>query len=271
MVMPGRSCPGAREYLAHLVRRSPTLVGGRIGKNTRVVIGDSGAQPLRPAGRLLPDTNRVVRSGRWMRERAGVGDERTGKWRGNAPVNIMTHDPPTWQIMLSVEELIRMPRRGKIVRRPVLPDAKFNNVNITQFIGRIMLSGKRSLAERIVYDALTLIDQRSQNTADERLKRPAIEVFEMALRNAAPNVEVKPRRVGGATYQVPIEIRRERRAALAMRWLIAASRARKGRTMSEKLASELMDAAAMQGATIRKKDETHKMAESNKAFASYKR
>jgi small subunit ribosomal protein S7 len=164
-----------------------------------------------------------------------------------------------------------MPRRGKIVRRPIIPDAKYNNVNITQFIGRIMLCGKRSLAERIVYDALTLIDERNKNTTDERLKRPAIDVFEAALRNAAPNLEVKPRRVGGATYQVPVEIRRERRAALAMRWIIAASRARKGRSMSEKLAAELMDAAAMQGATIRKKDEMHKMAESNKAFAHYKR
>ncbi len=164
-----------------------------------------------------------------------------------------------------------MPRRGKIVRRPVLPDAKYNNTNVTQFIGRIMLNGKRSLAERIVYDALAMIEERSKGTADERLKRPAIEVFEMALRNAAPNVEVKPRRVGGATYQVPVEIRRERRSALAMRWLIASSRARKGRTMAEKLAAELMDAATMQGATIRKKDETHRMADSNKAFASYKR
>jgi small subunit ribosomal protein S7 len=164
-----------------------------------------------------------------------------------------------------------MSRRGKIVRRPVIPDAKFSNVNVTQFIGRIMMDGKRSIAERIVYDAFTMIDERTKTTADERLKRPAIEIFEMALRNAAPNLEVKPRRVGGATYQVPIEIRRERRSALAMRWLIASSRARKGRTMVEKLAAELLDAAAMQGATIRKKDETHRMAESNKAFAHYKR
>ena len=164
-----------------------------------------------------------------------------------------------------------MSRRGKIVHRPIVPDAKFNNLNVTQFIGRIMMDGKRSIAERIVYDAFALIDERTKTTTDERLKRPAIEVFESALRNAAPNLEVKPRRVGGATYQVPIEIRRERRGALAMRWLIAASRSRKGRSMSEKLAAELMDAAAMQGATIRKKDETHKMAESNKAFAHYKR
>jgi small subunit ribosomal protein S7 len=164
-----------------------------------------------------------------------------------------------------------MSRRGKAVRRPIVPDAKYSNINMTQFIGRIMLDGKRSLAERIVYDALDLIDERTKGTADERLRRPSIEIFEQALRNAAPNVEVKPRRVGGATYQVPVEIRRERRGALAMRWLIAASRARKGRSMAEKLAAELMDAATMQGATIRKKDEMHRMADSNKAYASYKR
>ncbi|MBA3824689.1 MAG: 30S ribosomal protein S7 [Ktedonobacterales bacterium] len=164
-----------------------------------------------------------------------------------------------------------MSRRGKVVRRPIIPDAKYSNINMTQFIGRIMMDGKRSLAERIVYGALDLIDERTKATADERLRRPSIEIFEQALRNAAPNVEVKPRRVGGATYQVPIEIRRERRGALAMRWLITASRARKGRSMAEKLASEIMDAATMQGATIRKKEEIHRMAESNKAYASYKR
>jgi small subunit ribosomal protein S7 len=164
-----------------------------------------------------------------------------------------------------------MPRRGKVVRRLVLPDAKYSNVNLTQFIGRIMYSGKRSLAERIVYDALALIEERAQTTADERLKRPAIEIFEVALRNATPTVEVKPRRVGGATYQVPVEIRKERRAALAMRWLIAASRKRKGHSMAEKLAAELTDAAVGTGDTIRKKDETHRMADSNKAFAHYKR
>jgi small subunit ribosomal protein S7 len=153
----------------------------------------------------------------------------------------------------------------------VLPDVRFNNTNITTFIGRIMLSGKRSIAERIVYDALTIMDERTKTTTDERLKRPAIELFEQALRNAAPNIEVKPRRVGGATYQVPIEIRRERRMALAQRWLITAARARKGRSMAERLAGELLDAASMQGATIRKKDETHKMAESNKAYAHYRR
>jgi small subunit ribosomal protein S7 len=164
-----------------------------------------------------------------------------------------------------------MPRRGKIVRRPVLPDAKYSNVNLTRFIGRLMLNGKRSIAERIVYDALSIIEERTKTTSDERLKRPPIEIFELALRNAMPVTEVKPRRVGGATYQVPVEIRPDRRNALGMRWIIAASRARKGKPMSERLATELLDAAVQQGATIRKKEEMHKMAESNKAFAHYRR
>jgi small subunit ribosomal protein S7 len=164
-----------------------------------------------------------------------------------------------------------MPRRGKIVRRPVVPDAKFGNANLTRFIGRLMMSGKRSIAERIVYDALDMIEERTKTITDERLKRPSIEVFELALRNAMPTVEVKPRRVGGATYQVPIDIRADRRNALGMRWLIQAARNRKGKPMAERLAAELLDAAQQQGATIRKKEETHKMAESNKAFAHYRR
>jgi len=125
-----------------------------------------------------------------------------------------------------------------------------------------MWDGKRSLAERIIYDALDLIEQRA--------KRSPVEVFEQALRQATPSVEVKPRRVGGSTYQVPVEIRGERKHALAMRWLIASARNRTGKSMAEKLASELMDAASGQGMTIRKRDETHKMAESNKAFAHYR-
>jgi small subunit ribosomal protein S7 len=155
-----------------------------------------------------------------------------------------------------------MPRRAKVPQRPVLPDPKFNNKHITQMVGRLMWDGKRSLAERIIYTALDLIEQRS--------KRNPVEVFEQALRNVTPVIEVKPRRVGGSTYQVPVEIRGERRNALAMRWLINASRARAGKSMAEKLAAELMDAAAGQGATIRKREETHKMAESNKAFAHYR-
>lgn len=125
-----------------------------------------------------------------------------------------------------------------------------------------MLDGKRSLAERILYDALNIIEAKQ--------KRAPMDVFEQALKNATPTLEVKPRRVGGSTYQVPVDIRRERGNALAMRWLIRAARSRNGRSMSEKLASELMDAAAGQGATIKKREETHKMAESNKAFAHYR-
>jgi small subunit ribosomal protein S7 len=156
-----------------------------------------------------------------------------------------------------------MPRRAKVPHRPVLPDPKFNNKNVTRMISRLMLSGKRSLAERIMYSSLDIIEQRA--------KRNPLEVFETALRAATPVIEVKPRRVGGATYQVPVEIRGDRRIALAMRWLIASARNRPaGRSMAEKLAAELMDAAAGQGATIRKREETHKMAESNKAFAHYR-
>lgn len=155
-----------------------------------------------------------------------------------------------------------MPRRAKVDRRVVVPDAKYNNRNITRFIGKLMLDGKRSLAERIMYDTLDLIEQRQ--------KRNPIDVFELALRNATPTLEVKPRRVGGSTYQVPVEIRGERRTALAMRWLIRYARERKGKAMSERLAAELMDAASGQGATIKRREETHKMAESNKAFAHYR-
>ena len=125
-----------------------------------------------------------------------------------------------------------------------------------------MLDGKRSLAERIIYDAFASIEVKQ--------KRPPLDVFEQALTNATPTVEVKPRRVGGSTYQVPLDVRRDRGNALAMRWLIKSARARTGRSMSEKLANELMDAAAGQGATIKKREETHKMAESNKAFAHYR-
>jgi len=155
-----------------------------------------------------------------------------------------------------------VPRRKRAVRRPDVPDAKYKSRNVARFTNKLMLSGKRSLAERILYDAFTAIEAR--------LKRPPLDVFEQALKNATPTVEVKPRRVGGSTYQVPVDVRRDRGNALAMRWLIKSARARTGRSMSEKLANELMDAAAGQGATIKKREETHKMAESNKAFAHYR-
>lgn len=155
-----------------------------------------------------------------------------------------------------------MPRRKRAMHRPDLPDAKFKSRNVNRFIGKLMLDGKRSLAERIVYQALDLVETRG--------KRPAMDVFEQALKNVTPTLEVKPRRVGGSTYQVPVDIRRERGNALAIRWLIRAARSRSGKSMAEKLAGELMDAAAGQGATIKKREETHKMAESNKAFAHFR-
>lgn len=155
-----------------------------------------------------------------------------------------------------------MPRRKRVVKRPDIPDAKYRSKNVARFTSKLMLDGKRSLAERIIYDAFDIIEAKQ--------KRPPLEVFEQALKNAMPTIEVKPRRVGGSTYQVPVDIRGERRSALAMRWLIKSARARTGHSMSEKLANELMDAAAGQGATIKKREETHKMAESNKAFAHYR-
>ena len=133
---------------------------------------------------------------------------------------------------------------------------------MARFMNKLMLDGKRSLAERIVYDAFELIEARQ--------RRAPLDVFEQALKNATPTIEVKPRRVGGATYQVPVDVRRDRGSALAIRWIINAARSRTGRSMAEKLASELIDAAAGQGATIRKREETHKMAESNRAFAHYR-
>ncbi len=155
-----------------------------------------------------------------------------------------------------------MPRRRRVVRRPDVPDAKYRSRNVARFTNKLMLDGKRSLAERIVYDAFDAIEAKQ--------KRPPLEVFEQALKNSTPSTEVKPRRVGGSTYQVPVEIRRDRGNTLAMRWLVRSARNRTGRSMSEKLANELMDAAAGQGATIKKREETHKMADSNKAFAHYR-
>ncbi len=155
-----------------------------------------------------------------------------------------------------------MPRRRKAVRRPDVPDAKFNSRNVARFTNKLMLDGKRSLAERIIYNSFDLIEAK--------MKRSPLDIFEQALKNATPSIEVKPRRVGGSTYQVPVDVRRERGNALAMRWLIRAARTRTGHSMAEKLANELMDAAAGQGATIKKREETHKMAESNKAFAHYR-
>ncbi|MFQ5612270.1 MAG: 30S ribosomal protein S7 [Anaerolineae bacterium] len=153
-------------------------------------------------------------------------------------------------------------RRNRAPERAIRPDEKHNSELLSRFINKVMLNGKKSLATRIVYDALDLIEQRS--------KKPGFEVFEQAVKNATPLLEVRPRRVGGATYQIPIEVRPARRTSLALRWLVQSSRARHGKSMAEKLAAELMDAASGQGETIKRKDNTHRMAEANRAFAHYR-
>jgi len=155
-----------------------------------------------------------------------------------------------------------MPRRKRAERRDIAPDAKYGNRLLAMFINKVMHSGKKSTAERAVYAALDKVEHQ--------LHRDPVDVFEQAVRNATPVVEVKPRRVGGATYQVPVDIRAERRLALALRWLLAAARARKGRSMAERLAAELSDAANNQGPTIKRKEDTHRMAEANRAFAHYR-
>jgi len=155
-----------------------------------------------------------------------------------------------------------MPRRAKVVKREILPDMKYGSRTITMFVNKVMERGKKSTAERIMYDALDRIEQQT--------RRNPIDTFEAALRNATPTIEVKPRRVGGATYQVPVDIRAERRMALAIRWLLRSARSRGGRSMADRLAAELMDAAQGQGATIKKKEDTHRMAEANRAFVHYR-
>jgi small subunit ribosomal protein S7 len=155
-----------------------------------------------------------------------------------------------------------MPRRARVFHRPVAPDARFHNQTITKFINKMMVSGKKAIAEGIMYDALTIVENQT--------RRSPVETFELALRNVTPLLEVKPRRVGGATYQVPVEIRAERRAALAIRWLIEAARKRSGRSMAEKLAGELLDASHGTGTTIKRREDTHRMADANKAFAHYR-
>lgn len=155
-----------------------------------------------------------------------------------------------------------MPRRNQPERRDVIPDPRYNSKTVAKFINNVMERGKKSIALSIVYDAMDLVAQRTN--------RPAMEVFEEALKNATPLVEVKPRRVGGATYQVPMEIRMDRRQALAMRWLIMNSRSRSGRNMAQRLAAELMDTARGEGATVRRREEVHRMAEANQAFAHFR-
>ena len=155
-----------------------------------------------------------------------------------------------------------MSRRARAIRRQIDPDLRYNSAPVQVFINHLMRRGKTSIASRIMYDAFDMIEDRS--------KRAPLEVFEQALKNTMPSVEVKPRRVGGANYQVPVEVGSERRVTLAIRWLLQAARTRAGKSMSEKLAGEFIDAAQNQGAAIKKREETHKMAEANRAYAHFR-
>jgi len=155
-----------------------------------------------------------------------------------------------------------MPRRYRPPKRKIEPDVRYHSVQVQSFINRVMKNGKKSTATRLTYDALDLIEKD--------LKKDPLDVFQQALKNVSPVMEVKPRRVGGATYQVPMEVSADRQFALATRWILAAARARSGRSFSEKLAGELMDAYNNTGSSIRKRDETHKMAEANRAFSHYR-
>ncbi len=158
-----------------------------------------------------------------------------------------------------------MSRRNRAPRRTILPDPKFGNQRLAKFINMVMLSGKKSIAEQIVYRALERIADRSGQD-----KEKALEILGQALDNIKPSVEVKSRRVGGATYQVPVEVRATRRETLAMRWAIDAARKRSEKTMALRLAHELMDAAENRGSAVKKREDTHRMAEANKAFAHYR-
>lgn len=155
-----------------------------------------------------------------------------------------------------------MPRKGNVVKREVLPDPIYGNVNVTRLINCVMKDGKRSIAQGICYRAFDIVR--------EKTGRDPMEVFEEAVNNVMPVLEVKPRRVGGATYQVPVEVRPERRISLAMRWLVTYARQRSERTMEQKLANEIMDAMNNTGGSIRRKEEMHRMAEANRAFAHYR-
>ncbi|MFT5531743.1 MAG: small subunit ribosomal protein S7 [Candidatus Poriferisodalaceae bacterium] len=155
-----------------------------------------------------------------------------------------------------------MPRRGAAPRRELVPDPVYNSTLVTQFINKILQRGKRSVAERVVYAALDIIEQKTGGEPLSVLKR--------AVDNARPQLEVKSRRVGGATYQVPVEVRPRRATTLALRWIVGFARDRRERTMAERLANELLDASNGTGATVKRKDDTHRMAEANKAFAHYR-
>lgn len=155
-----------------------------------------------------------------------------------------------------------MPRKGPAVKRITVPDPIYGSEMMTRFINRMMVDGKKNVAEKIFYGAMAI--------CEEKAGVPALEVFDKAIQNAMPAVEVRPRRVGGQTYQVPMEVRADRRRTLALRWLIANARKRSGKTMIDRLSSELLDAYNGTGSTIKKREDTHRMAEANKAFAHYR-
>ena len=155
-----------------------------------------------------------------------------------------------------------MPRRARAAKRETVPDSKYQSVTVAKLINRVMLNGKKRTVEHIIYDALLLLAQQTS--------KDPVAALEQAVKNATPLLEVKPRRVGGATYQVPVEVRPDRGLSLAMRWLVKSARAKNGKSMTEKLAAELIDAFQGQGVTIKRREDTHKMAEANRAFAHYK-
>jgi small subunit ribosomal protein S7 len=159
-------------------------------------------------------------------------------------------------------EVLEVPRRREVPKRLIIPDPKHHDRMVAKFINGLMLTGKRSVAERIFYGSFDLIQERTNQSP--------LEVFKKAIRNVMPAIEVKSRRVGGSTYQVPVEVRPERKQALAMRWLIGYARQRAEKTMQERLAGELLEAADNRGAAVKKREDTHKMAEANKAFAHYR-
>ena len=154
-----------------------------------------------------------------------------------------------------------MPRRGEVVKRKIAPDAKYQSERLARFVNRVMKCGKKSKAERIIYKSLDIIEERTG-------EKP-LDVFEQAIKNVTPLLKVKPRRVGGATYQVPVEVPPEQSLSLAMRWLVQSARARHGKAMAERLALEFIDASRGEGATVKKRHDTHRMAEANRAFSHY--
>lgn len=155
-----------------------------------------------------------------------------------------------------------MSRRVRPEKREIEPDIRYNNLYVAMFVNRLMYDGKKSVAQRLIYDSFDMIE--------ERVGRSGVEVFEQALQNVTPQIEVRPRRVGGATYQVPVPVEPYRQISLAMRWLLTAARNRSGQTMSDKLANEFIDAANNQGAAVKKRDDTHRMAEANRAFSHFR-